>query len=131
MDIGYHYPLTLQQNPQIECSLNSSEFSPGEALIGFIEAHNPGLPIIVDVYVGFIMPDGTQVSLPSGGITAGTYPWNSSVTLPSGFNLGSGEVFRTTVPDCSGSYIFAAALTNPGQFEFIGEPCLFPFAVTE
>ena len=131
VDMGYHYPLTLAQNPTIECSLNSSEFAPGDALVGRIEAHNPGADVAVDAYVAFVLPDGTIVSLTSGGLAVGTHPWVSNVVLPSGFNFGPYEVLRTTVPRSPGDYLFAAALTNPGQFEFIGQPSLFPFTITD
>ncbi len=131
VDMGYHYPLTLDQNPQIECSLNESEFAPGDALVGFIEAHNPGPDVVVDGYVAFVLPDGAIISLTASGLAIGTYPWVSNVVLPSGFDFGPTQVLRTTVPQSPGDYLFAAALTNPGQFDFIGEPSLFPFSITE
>ncbi len=131
VDMGYHYTLTLEQNPYTESSLNSSQFAPGDALVGFIEAHNPGPDVSVDAYVAFVLPDGAIMSLTSGGLAIGTCPWVSNVVLPSGFDFGPTEVLRTTVPQGPGSYLFAAALTNPGQFEFIGDPSLFPFAITE
>jgi len=131
VDMGYHYPLTLGQNPQIECSLNSGEFAPGDLLVGFIEAQNGGADVAVDVYVAFVLPNGTIISLAAGALTIGIHPWVSNVVLPSGYHFGPSEVFRMTVPDCPGSYLFAAALTEPGQFEFIGEPSLFPFTIRE
>ncbi|HUT03231.1 MAG TPA: right-handed parallel beta-helix repeat-containing protein [bacterium] len=131
VDMGYHYPLTLEQNPQIVCSLNESEFAPGETLVGFIEAQNPGPDVAVDAYVAFVLPNGTIISLTSSGLAIGTYPWVSNVVLPSGFDFGPTEVLRTTVPQSPGDYLFAAALTNPGQLAFIGDPCLFPFTITD
>jgi len=131
VDMGYHYPLTLEQNPQIVCSLNSGEFAPGETLVGFIEAHNPGPDVTVDAYVAFVLPDGALISLTAGGLTSGMYPWVSNVVLPSGFDFGPTEVIRTTVPQSPGDYLFAAALTNPGELAFIGDPCLFPFTITD
>ena len=130
-DMGYHYPLTLDHNPQIECWLNSSLFWPGYLLVGFIEAHNPGPELVVDAYVAFVLPDGAIISLTSGGLTIGTYPWASNVMLLSGLDFGPSEVFRTTVPGGRGSYLFASALTEPGRFEFIGQPSLFPFTITD
>jgi len=131
VDMGYHYPLTLDQNPEIECSLNESEFAPGDALVGFIEAQNPGPDVAVDVYVAFVLPDGAIISLTSGGLTSGMYPWVSNVVLPSGFDFVPTEVIRTTAPQSPGDYLFAAALTKPGVFEFVGEPSLFPFTITD
>ena len=131
VDMGYHYPLTLPQNPQIECSLNSGEFGAGDTLVGFVEAHNPGPDVTVDAYIAFVLPDGAVVSLTGAGLASGIYPWASNVTLPSGFDLWSTGVFQMTVPDCPGSYLFAAALAEPGQFELIGEPSLFAFRITD
>ncbi|HUT04168.1 MAG TPA: right-handed parallel beta-helix repeat-containing protein [bacterium] len=131
VDMGYHYLLTFDQNPQIECSLNSSQFAPGDALVGFIEAHNPGPDVSVDAYVAFVLPDGAIMSLTSGGLAIGRYPWISNVVLPSGFDFGPTEVLQITVPKSPGGYLFAAALAPPGQIEFIGEPSLFPFTITD
>jgi len=131
VDMGYHYPLTLPQNPQILCSLNASEFSPGDLLIGSIEAHNPGADVTVDAYIAFVLPNGTIVTLTSGGLAVGTHPWVSNVVLPSGFDFGPYEVLRTTVPRSPGGYLFAAALTVPGRLEFIGQPSLYPFTISE
>jgi hypothetical protein len=131
VDMGYHYPPALDQNLPIECWLNESEFAPGDLLIGFIEAQNSGVDLAVDAYVGFLLPNGEAISLTSSGLTIGIYPWVSNAVLPSGFHFGPTEVLRTTVPGGAGSYLFAAALTEPGQFEFIGEPSLFPFTITE
>jgi len=131
VDMGYHYPPALAQNPYIECSLNESEFAHGDLLVGFIEAQNPGPDVAVDVYVAFVLPDGAIVSLTSSGLTAGIHSWVSNVVLPSGFHFGPSEVLQTTVPHRPGSYLFAAALTEPGQFEFIGEPSLFSFRIAE
>jgi len=131
VDMGCHYLLALERNPRIECSLFSSEFAPGDTLVGFIEAHNPGPEIAVDAYVAFVLPDGAIVSLTAGGLAIGIHPWVSNVMLPTGFHFGPTEVFQMAVPDMPGSYLFAAALTEPGRFVFIGEPSLFPFTIRE
>jgi len=131
VDIGYHYPTAQEQNPYIQCSLNSGEFAPGDMLVGFMEAQNPGPDITIDAYVAFVLPNGAVVSLTAGGLTFGTYAWVANVVLPSGFDFGPSEVLRTTVPQSPGDYLFAAALTNPGRLEFIGEPSLFPFTILE
>ncbi|MCD6326530.1 hypothetical protein J7M28_03105 [bacterium] len=131
VDMGYHYPVASDQNPYVVCSLNSSEFRPGDALVGFIEAHNPGPDIIVDAYLGFVMPDGAIISLTNNGFAIGIYPWIFNVFLPSGLDFGPSEVFSFPVLRGPGTYLLAVALTEPGQFDFIGEPCLFPFTITE
>ncbi|MBN2209368.1 MAG: hypothetical protein JW759_08745 [Candidatus Coatesbacteria bacterium] len=131
VDMGYHYPLAPQLSPYIESWVNyPGEFAPGDALVGFVEAHNPGADVGVDVYVAFVLPNGAITSLTNSGLTLGTYPWVSNVVLPSGFHFGPTEVLRITVPESPGDYLFAAVLTEPGRFEFICGPSLFPFTVT-
>jgi hypothetical protein len=127
--MGYHYP--LQQNPYVVCSLNGSEFAPGGVLVGFIEAHNPGPDVAVDAYIAFVLPDGAVISLTGAGLASGIYPWASNVVLPSGLGFGPAEVLRITVPRSPGSYLFAAALTSPGEFVFIADPSLFPFTIAD
>ncbi|MBN2209598.1 MAG: right-handed parallel beta-helix repeat-containing protein [Candidatus Coatesbacteria bacterium] len=129
VDMGCHYILALDQNPRIECSLNQGELRPGDLLVGFIEAQNPGPDVAVDAYVAFVLPDGALISLTSGGLAIGTHSWTSNVVLPGGFHFRPTEVLRTSVPNSPGSYLFAAALTQPGQFDFIGGPSLFPFTI--
>ena len=131
VDMGYHYPLAIDQNPQINCSINASEFTPGDELVGFVEAHNPGPDISVDAYVAFILPDGAIFSFTGGGLVLGIYPWIAEVILPGGFEFGPSGVFRTTVPESPGDYAFAAVFTVPGSFEFIGDPSLFSFVITD
>jgi len=131
VDMGYHYPTSLNQNPQIECRLNASEFLPGDALVGLVEARNPGPDVTVDVYIAFVLPSGALISLTANGLTNGTHPWISNVTLPGGFDFGLSEVFRTTATHSPGDYLFAAALTEPGELDFIGEVHIFPFAISE
>ncbi|MBN2207856.1 MAG: hypothetical protein JW759_00950, partial [Candidatus Coatesbacteria bacterium] len=95
-----------------------------------LEAHNPGPEIVVDVYVAFVLPDGAVFSLTVSGLAAGVRPWWSNVVLPNGFDSGMVEVFRTDVPKAPGDYLFAAALSDRGRFEFIGEPSTFPFTIS-
>ncbi|MBN1594215.1 MAG: hypothetical protein JW941_13310, partial [Candidatus Coatesbacteria bacterium] len=125
----YHYPVALDQGPTIGCSLNSSEFSPGDLLIGYIVAHNQGPETSVDAYIAFVLPDGQIASITAGGIAIGIYPWMTNVSLPRGFDFGPSEVFRTTAPQNPGDYLFAAALAEPGSIEFIGEPSLCAFTI--
>jgi len=127
VDMGYHFPLTLEHNPWILCSPNRSKFSPGDLFVGDIAAWNQGPDIAVDAYVAFVLPDGALISLTASGLVIGTCPWASNVVLPTGLHFGLSEVFRMTVPDCPGSYLFAAALTAPGQFDFISEPSISAF----
>ena len=131
VDMGYHYPLTLPESPYVVCSLNASEFRAGDTLVGFIEEHNQGPDVAVDAYIAFVLPDGAIISLTGAGLTMGIYARASNVLLPSGVHFGPAEAFRTTVPQWPGSYLFAAALTNPGEFVFIGDPSLFPFTISD
>jgi len=131
VDMGYHYPTSLNQNPQIECRLNEREFTPGDTLVGSIEANNPGPTVSVDAYIAFVLPSGALISVTADGLANGTHPWISNVTLPGGSNFGPTEVLWTTTPQSPGDYLFAAALTEPGELDFIGEVHIFPFTILE
>lgn len=133
VDMGYHYTLALGQNPRIECSLNQGQFSTGELLVASLEAQNEGPDAAVDVYVGFILPDGSILCYTGDGFIFGLASWLEGVTLPQGFNFGPTPIFELTIPGgaTAGNYIYAAALTKPGLLEFIGEASLFEFALSE
>ena len=130
VDMGYHYALALGQNPQIACSLNQSQFSTGELLVASLEAQNEGPDAVVDVYVGFILPDGSILSYTGEGFILGVASWLEGITLLQGFDFGPTPIFELTIPDgAAGNYIYAAALTKPGLFQFIGEASTFAFTV--
>ncbi|HUT03376.1 MAG TPA: hypothetical protein VM163_05740, partial [bacterium] len=131
VDMGYHYGRG-EVEPAIHGSLNAAHFSPADLLIASVEAENPGNAVSVDVYLGFILPDGTLLCYVGTGFAGDTVPWLEAVSLPGGFHYGPAEVFRLNVPDGApaGDYMFGAVLSKPGRLEFIGQPSLFPFTIT-
>jgi len=133
VDMAYHYPLTLEQNPYIECSLNSGEFSPGDLLVALYDIDNPGADITVDVYFAFVMPDGAILCISPARIDFGIFPCMTDVFLHQGYSMEPTSLLSLAVPGGLpvDNYLFAGALTTPGRFEFIGAPSLFPFTITE
>ena len=98
----------------IECSLNADKFAPGDLMQGFLSADNEGPWVTVDVYVAFVMSDGTIITLsgPAG-------PWISNVPLPPGL-VGPVMIFELVVPGnvAPGPYLYAAAISPSVSFEF-------------
>jgi hypothetical protein len=133
VDMGYHYPLALGQKPIIVCSLNSDEFSPGDLLVALYDIDNPGADITVDVYFAFAMPDGAILCISPARIDFGIFPCCTDVFLHQGYAMEPTSLLSIAVPGGLpvGNYLFAGALSEPGRFEVIGEPCLFPFTITD
>jgi len=131
VDMGYHYPAETL-GPTIACFLNSSEFRMGDSMLGSVEARNDGMPVEVDVYVGLVLADGAIICLTDTGFAFGIHAWFSGIMLPSGFEFGPAEVFRTVIPGgvTEGECLFATALSEPETLDFI-DICYFPFAITE
>ena len=133
VDMGYHYPLPAGEDPVIECSLNTDEFSTGDQLVASYEIRNPGLDITVDVYFAFVMPDGAILCISPSRIDFGIFPCMTDVFLFQDYAMEPFSLLSIAVPGGlpAGGYLFAGVLTPPGQFEFIGEPSLFPFIITD
>jgi len=69
----------------------------------------------VDVFVGFILTDGSIICLVEEGFGFGLWPWVVDWVLPTGFSFGPEMVFELSVPQIEpGSYIYAAALAESG-----------------
>ncbi len=134
VDMGYHYPLTVEQNPQIDCWLNESEFARGDVLQGFIRVENRGAEVVVDVYAAIVMRDGSVISLTQNGFTIGIFPWYSDLALPSGLSVGPEVVFDLLVPSAAvpGNYTYLTAIcrADGDSFDILSiDYC--PFMITE
>ncbi|MBN2208560.1 MAG: right-handed parallel beta-helix repeat-containing protein [Candidatus Coatesbacteria bacterium] len=131
VDMGYHYPVGGDEPPEIECYLNDSQFSPGEHLVGSIEVENYGDGVLADVYVAFVMPDGGIICITDTGLAVGISPWAMGWSLYNGFHFGPEIVISTPVPGglATADYMFAAALSQHGQLNFIGDLSIFPFSI--
>jgi len=130
VDIGYHYSATP---PTIECfvSAGNEPLHPGDVLSASIDIENAGLPLWVDIYAGFILPDGSIFCVTPTGLTTDIVPWAATSLLPSHFVLGDIAVFDGLVPGGlpEGPYTFAAALSVTGQFRPIGDVAFAEFQV--
>jgi hypothetical protein len=137
VDIGYHYsatPPTIQAsvanltNPSVPAI---PHFAPGETLSASISAENGGLPVWVDIYAAFILPDGTLLCVGPGGLTTDLAPWAANSLLPTDSASGDIVVFQVRLPGGlpEGAYTFAAALSLTGDFRPIGDIAFAGFAV--
>jgi len=129
-DIGYHYSATP---PTIDCDVSGTgePLVPGDVLSASIDIENAGLPLWVDVYPGFILPDGNIFCVTPDGLTTDLVPWAATSLLPSHFVLGDIVVFETELPEGlpNGTYTFAAALSLTGDFRPIGDVAFAEFQV--
>ena len=130
-DMGYHYPLTSGEGPVIECLLNADEFSTGDQLVGLYEINNPGAQVTVDVYFAFVMPDGAILCISSTRIDFGIFPCMTDVFLEQGYSMAPETLVDIAVPGGlpDGGYLFAGALSTPGEFAVIGDLSLFAFSM--
>ncbi|HUT03667.1 MAG TPA: hypothetical protein VM163_07245 [bacterium] len=114
VDMGYHYaPVDLA----IQSYLNGASFRPGDTIRCSIAVQNTGPEISVDLYLAFVLPDGSVSYLVDGGFDADARSRLTNIVLPNGFTFGPAAVFGLTVPDetPTGQYQFAAALTASGR----------------
>jgi len=129
-DIGYHYSATP---PTIDCfvSAGSEPMHPGDALSASISIENGGLPLWVDVYAGFILPDGGIFCITPDGLTTELVPWAATSHLPRDFASGDITVFEAQMPEGlpEGTYTLAAALSLTAGFRPIGDIAFASFAV--
>jgi len=125
VDMGYHYPIPEDSlDVRIECSLNADEFAPGDPMQCFLAVENEGQEATVDVYVGFLLPDGSVYSLTPGDLTIGVWPWMSDVALPPGFSYGPDIILELIAPGNleQGVYYYVAAIApsaSPTDFASI------------
>ena len=118
VDMGYHYaPVDLN----VQSYLNGSEFGPGDAIECSIAVQNAAADLAADVYLAFILPEGSVLCLTQDGLAAGIRPWLTGVILPQGLDFGPSVVYRLAVPSYAptGPYHFAAALAASGRDYFI------------
>jgi len=131
VDIGYHYSATPAT---IDCHTSSAgePLAPGDTLSASISIENAGLPLWVDVYAGFILPDGSIYCITPDGFTPDLVPWAPTSHLPTDFASPHIAVFHGLVPGGlpEGTYTFAAALSLTGAFRPIGDIAFASFAVS-
>ncbi|MBN1592969.1 MAG: DUF1565 domain-containing protein [Candidatus Coatesbacteria bacterium] len=135
LDIGYHYSATP---PTIGCqvsdgtdALDAQPLLSGDPLVASFSVENAGLPLWVDIYAGFILPDGTILLVTPNCFSTEFAPLFETIHLPAGYTSDDIKVFDALIPDGlpDGTYTFAAALSLTGSFRPIGDIAACQFAV--
>ncbi|MBN1594209.1 MAG: right-handed parallel beta-helix repeat-containing protein [Candidatus Coatesbacteria bacterium] len=132
LDIGYHYSATP---PTIGCEVSDGfetlPLTTGDPLTASFSVENAGLPLWVDIYAGFILPDGTILLVTPNGFTTEFVPFIETVHLPADYASADITVFDAPIPDGlpDGVYTFAAALSLGGEFRPIGEIATSSFEI--
>ena len=108
----------------VTASVNQAQFSAGGTLIASIATNNPGLPTMVDLYAGVLLPDGdTIVFVTGGGLVFGRLsnlatapPWAASVslTMPSTSSVPNLVTHTWTGSEPRGNYVFFFAAVRAG-----------------
>jgi len=128
VDMGHHYPSAM---PWVDCSLNQERYVLGEQLVASLEIGNYGPEVVVDIYVGFIPPDGSVICYTGSGFAVGVTPWLEREVLLTGAHFSDPELFQLAIPGNVpvGHYAFAAALSEPEGLAVIDRPSLYFFEV--
>ncbi|OGW12625.1 MAG: hypothetical protein A3G93_13300 [Nitrospinae bacterium RIFCSPLOWO2_12_FULL_45_22] len=131
--------------PEIKIFTNGPSFRSGDTLSLAVSLRNPGAEMAVDVYLGFILPNGaiyffdeTLKNLVPGDIRdhATFTAVGNDVTLPSGFDLQLPGFFSLKLPIIpDGTYAVFAFLAEPGSaqsgsIQVIGGVSLVSFSYT-
>ena len=138
VDLGYHYitegePPPPPPNPTIECSLNDTEFSPGDTLVASLSGGNTGQQITVDVYLIIVLPDWSCFSYTDEGFVPGLAPWLTDLDLPQGYFFGPDIIFQLEIMEgtMTGTYYYVGLFSTPGEFNIIGDPSIVEFTITD
>jgi len=140
VDIGYHYPGTP---PTIECQVGAGStftagvgeaprFTAGDTLTVQASLQNDGPPIWVDVYAGFVCPDGTILCLTPSGLTSDFGPLVRDYLLDTGMSIAPTTLlsYELSAHVPQGEYTFATAISFAReQFRPIGAISTAPFSV--
>jgi uncharacterized repeat protein (TIGR01451 family) len=113
--------------PSVALLLNHTTLQPGQTLIVGVHVTNPGEALVVDAYVGAILPDGTTlVFVTPSAMTASSFaataswpPYAAGVTLPEGLAAVVNPLFSYTFTggEPAGTYQLFVVLTPPGAFD--------------
>ncbi len=102
---------------------DKANYLPGETIDLKIGGYNTGAGILVDIYIAIVKSDGSIHCAPSW--LPGIRPWISNFGFPPDFSMMPGTFFTFTLPcdlppiNSGGEYLFAGALTPPGEFTFL------------
>jgi len=114
VDLGFHYPVV---DLVASCGLNRQQFAKGSQMQGYLSLTNRGAPVVVDLYLMIVLPDGSAYYLSSDGFSALAAAWASGVSLPKGFSFGPQKVFELRIPNDAvpGCYLYSAVLRASGK----------------
>ncbi|HUT03995.1 MAG TPA: right-handed parallel beta-helix repeat-containing protein [bacterium] len=118
VDMGYHYPIFAVT---IQTSLNDNEFGPGDDLEAYLSVENHGSEVVVDVYIGLILPDGSVLCIGPDGAYFGIFPFATSVFLDCNATIDPLKILDLTVPGNAppGDCAYAAAVSQTGEQAFL------------
>ena len=117
--------------PQTEILLilNGASFRPGETLVVGQHLRNPGAELVVDVYLGVVLPDGTvlfvtglaplTVAIGRADDARSFRPLQTNAVVPSNSEVTTPSVLSVTFTgdEPTGTYTIFAALSQPRAFE--------------
>jgi hypothetical protein len=137
--------ITIPTVPPIVIYINQSDFTAGDTLTLSLSINNPGNEIVVDIFVGLVLPGGSlyffdsslNTLIPSNPADTTTFtPAKTSLTLSSGFSLGRTDFFSIpSLPSLApGTYTAFAVLAEPGSaqagsIQLVGDVSLADFTV--
>ncbi|MBN1591668.1 MAG: hypothetical protein JW941_00305, partial [Candidatus Coatesbacteria bacterium] len=113
--------------PTVTIYTDSDSYSPGDTIAVSLAGQNFDFGMSVDIYIGLLTPDGGTFTLVQSGWSVYLDPWVRDIYIPNPFDMPRTEFMWQSVPSDippitqEGEYYFAAGLTYPDSFEFVGD----------
>jgi hypothetical protein len=105
-------------DPQIGVFVNQNFFTQGQGNPQIlVSATNGAAPVVGDVHVGVVAPDGTIYEYPNWNTNL--QPWLPSYTIPANLNLPATLIVELPAGIPPGIWTAYAAITEPGTLNFI------------
>lgn len=112
-------------------STDKEEYQSGDTIEVSLGATNEGEPVEVDLYIALMFPDGMLWTWSNETWHIPLVPWMANVALPAPFDFPTTPLFQFGVPaGVEGYFQFAAAMTAPGTLDFVCDPSLAPFSIS-
>ena len=117
------YECSGAAGPSIDVATDKGDYVAGDTIQLKIGGSNPGPDTTVDIYIAIVEPNGSIDCAPSWlpGITC----WIPSFVFPGGLTVPPFTIASFALPcnppaiNRTGNYLFAGALTPPGEFTFL------------
>jgi hypothetical protein len=118
--------ITTPRELEVSIGTNQDSFSTGQTLIASVGVQNPGLGVVVDFYIGIVLPDGDtvvffqdaalNVGIGSLSSPATIRPIQAGVNLATPFTVSQSPFFAyTSGPESPGTYVLFVAALNGGS----------------